>query len=199
MAPTIEKVREFLGDSYTLDDWSDEMGDDCKGILRGHHALWVGKDEKGRMRWCVQGYTTYDDRDVGIFGAVEPGPVLLAVTPSRWASAVADFVKRALQAEMDDFLADFGGSLAEFAQADVDNALNMFEEYSAGWRRWVRSGEFGTHNSIHYIRGWKAAERASSRGARATENDAERAATEYVAEETARDDSRVLGDDGGPV
>jgi hypothetical protein len=74
--PTIQIVLGILPSwGFKLVDWSTDSGDDCQAIQGRRHLLFCDH-YSGGCDWIVQGFTEYDDASVGIFGAVEPGPIL---------------------------------------------------------------------------------------------------------------------------
>lgn len=104
---TLEQILTVLGapDRFQIAPWSDSRGDDCSAIQGRDHVLYPDPVTK---KWTVQGFTTWNDPEVGLFGQTEPGPVLIETKDV--AKALKDFAWRCAEAEIDSRLSD----LAEF-------------------------------------------------------------------------------------
>lgn len=113
--PTLEEIREAMPPRFQgTVEWSTEDGEDCAAIRGEHHVLYFEKTHV--LCWVIQGYVTFDDPSVGIFGQEEPADVVFSTDDP--CAAIMRFITLESEAEAYEFAASFGDWLqsAEYAE-----------------------------------------------------------------------------------
>jgi len=98
--------------------WSDAAGNDCPAIQGRLHVLY--RDEPAG-HWVVQGVIHYNDHSVGIFGAIEPGPVL---STGNAYDGIQDFLAREAEHEAQTVVERLGEALVEIEEQKQEQEFN---------------------------------------------------------------------------
>lgn len=86
-------------DDARIDDWSDDDGEDVRAILTHDHALWI-QNRDAVAEWRIQLIGYIEDREVGIFGAIDPGDVIMTTLDPY--AAIQMFIIRATMAALNE-------------------------------------------------------------------------------------------------
>lgn len=117
--PTLEEVRKAMPSRFReTTAWSTEDGEDCLAIRGSHHVLYFEKTHV--LCWVIQGYVTFDDPTVGIFGQEEPDDVAFSCDDVY--AAMKQFIVLEADLEADDFTSNFAEWLQSAERAEESKA-----------------------------------------------------------------------------